>query len=468
MKHYSFIAILFLATTHSSTFYGWGELGHHLIGKTAAEILPEHPDLKKNPTENTKSFIALFAFKNIQQGHLSNVPDTYWRNLDEGLEEDGNLLGAPAHFFDSEIFMQFANPKDFFKTKIPLDYEQAVAALKKGHFYKEVGSIPWRTQQLLNLYKYALSNPAKDCATETRDNHPSRVATAYSGIMSHYSGDASMPYHASADYDGAAVGHKGIHKYFEEDLVYALEDDGLKLKVKKLAIQLLTENKNAKGLTTVSDLWAKARELYGDLKPEQEAIAVIISLLGDSFQHMETVRQLDYTYGLATLKEALEMTQCKDLPVVQELKTQYEKLETTAQKNAFLKVKVLSQPAGHHEKNVKPACRRHPSTRVDGVGMLDPNGKTVAQWNEELIIQRIALSTALTADLWVKGYLQSGAPKMCHTFKYGHRPSFISPTDPNCFGYALKENPKLFEKKKGGTVLPWKHSATSMDQCLKF
>ena len=43
------------------------------------------------------------------------------------------------------------------------------------------------------------------------------------GVMAHYSGDASMPYHATADFNGYALGEGGIHFYFESDCVNALE-----------------------------------------------------------------------------------------------------------------------------------------------------------------------------------------------------------------------------------------------------
>jgi hypothetical protein len=41
--------------------------------------------------------------------------------------------------------------------------------------------------------------------------------------MSHYSGDAAMPYHATADWNGYSKGEGGIHFYFEADCVNALE-----------------------------------------------------------------------------------------------------------------------------------------------------------------------------------------------------------------------------------------------------
>jgi hypothetical protein len=43
------------------------------------------------------------------------------------------------------------------------------------------------------------------------------------GVMAHYSGDASMPYHATSDWNGYSTGEGGVHFYFENDCVNALE-----------------------------------------------------------------------------------------------------------------------------------------------------------------------------------------------------------------------------------------------------
>jgi hypothetical protein len=43
------------------------------------------------------------------------------------------------------------------------------------------------------------------------------------GVMAHYSGDASMPYHATADWNGFSQGEGGIHFYLESACVDAFE-----------------------------------------------------------------------------------------------------------------------------------------------------------------------------------------------------------------------------------------------------
>jgi hypothetical protein len=43
------------------------------------------------------------------------------------------------------------------------------------------------------------------------------------GLLAHYSGDASMPFHATSDFNGWKTGEGGIHFYFENDCVDELE-----------------------------------------------------------------------------------------------------------------------------------------------------------------------------------------------------------------------------------------------------
>ena len=82
--------------------------------------------------------------------------------------------------------------------------------------------------------------------------------------------------------------------------------------------------------------------------------------------------------------------------------------------------------------------------------------KTVAEWHEDLILKRLSLSAAITADIWATIWWEANHPSLCWTWDYALKPSFISPTDEACFGYATAENPNGFLKKDGTSALPWK------------
>jgi hypothetical protein len=465
--------ILVLTVLWAQLGWGWGEVGHHLIGRTAVEILKFHPAL--DPTElNAKSmdsvqnFLKIFQLKKYQQGHLANIPDTYWRNLESNQKEVGNLLGSPTHFFDSEILLTAANTQEISKAAIPLSYADAKSKFAAvSQFFNHVGSVPWRAQQFTDLYSRSLSQlVAQRCQESKRGEELTREATTYAGLLSHFTGDVTMPYHASIDYDAIAVGQKGIHSYFEQDLVDELETADLYSKVVQRAQVLLTSPGFVGNTPSLNLLKKKSFEMYPQQQPTQRTSALILALLDDSYSQIEKLRQLDYTYSIASLDEALVNPACKDFPVVKELKFQYDSLREE-QKKVFGKVKVLSQPSSYHDKKIASACRRSPSARVNQDGELSPEGKTVAQWHEDFILSRLALAAAVTADIWVHYWLQSQQPQLCFTYLYAHKPSFISPTDPHCAGYALSESQKDFLMENGKSALPLGKSPKNLS-CVSF
>jgi hypothetical protein len=470
MKKFVFLALYF-----SQIAWGWGEVGHHIIARSAVETLKFHPLLSSsrltpNDKESVQNFINRFKSKQYQQGHLANIPDTYWRNLDHGLEETGTLLGSPSHYFDSENIFAFFKTNDFSQVKIPLTYSEAKKNFSSiNHFFSEVGSLPWRAQQFTDLYAAALkSSGGLNCKGNREAELAMRKVTAYAGLLAHFTGDVSMPYHTSIDHDAIAVGQKGIHSYFEQDLVDELEISDLYRKAVEKARVLLNSPGEANGTPSLEILHQRSKEIYPNQLPNQETTSLMMVLIADSFSLIEKLRQLDYTYAIATLDEALRNSHCQKLPIVKELKNQYDSLESDEQRRAFGKVKVLSQPGDYRDKSVASACRRAPSTRVNKDGELAEDGKTVAEWHEELIINRLALSAALTADVWAREWLKNGNPQLCPTFLYAHKPSFVSPTDSKCSGYALSESPKDFLKKNGKSALFWKPSTNSNDSCVSF
>jgi len=108
--------------------HAWGELGHHLVARTAAKLVAFHPILlehkgKKEHQKAVASFVEVFRTRAIQQGHLSNIPDIYWRNLESKWKKDGNLLGDPTHYLNADRLANFSY--GFFHPQIPVDYEEA-------------------------------------------------------------------------------------------------------------------------------------------------------------------------------------------------------------------------------------------------------------------------------------------------------------------------------------------------------
>lgn len=229
-----FLISIFLILSTQEAF-SWGGRGHHAICSAA-------PHLLKNSA--LKDFMKL---RGHTMGHLCNIPDIYWRSLGH----KANEYGSPAHFIDPEII-------GLKISEIPLNYKEiqekytgSPNKLKNGKVIlsvpKELGSLWWRANQffetILNLKNsFVAISAAKDFPKNSKEeqdeNHPYNSAVykmmTSMGLMGHFVGDASQPYHASADYDGYLSGHGGIHGYYEETVVGQF-DEGLEKEIVKAA-----------------------------------------------------------------------------------------------------------------------------------------------------------------------------------------------------------------------------------------
>lgn len=214
------VSILLLS---SATAFGWGGRGHDTICRTASYLVKE---------EGLKEYL---RNKPQMMGHLCNIPDFYWKSLGG----DAVKYGSPAHFIDTEVIGLAA--KD-----IPTDYPKIVADYtgKENKFKNdgstikniptEFGSAWWRAEQ----FSRRIAALGKDFATakvpsnfkEEQDENFTYNKLAYQmvtdmGLMGHFVGDTSQPFHTTADYDGWATGHGGIHAYFEDGIVGEFDGD---------------------------------------------------------------------------------------------------------------------------------------------------------------------------------------------------------------------------------------------------
>jgi hypothetical protein len=467
--------LLFLFSLVSHIGYGWGEVGHHLIARAAAQVLKFHPKLSSNQSpsaanENLESFLKVFKDKQYQEGYLANIPDTYWRNLEGSQSEVGQLLGSSTHYFNLEHLSKRLPSDGFSIPNIVLDFETTKKESNIADFFTKVGTLPWRAQQFSDLYFQSLEKQSQNpCSSSPQSENQTRLVTAYAGLLAHFTGDVSMPYHTSIDHDARAVGQKGIHIYFENHLVSELEMDNFYYKVVKRTLELLNSPTSIDGIPSLQSLYADvARKDFQKKGTAPTTFDLMLAVISNSHSLIERLRQLDYTFAVATLDESLEMKECRNFAVVKELKNQYGKLEKEEQRKIFGKVKVLSIPSDYDDKKTEPACRRKPSTRVNEDGELSDNGKTVAQWHESLIVDRLALAAMLTADVWVTQWLKARTPQLCPTYLYAHKPNFISPTDKKCSGYALKELPKNFLMKNAKSALTQSPKRDDLNSCLAF
>lgn len=181
-----------LAAATAGPARAWGDLGHRMVTETAAMLVERDlPD----------TWGPLFARHRFQLGYASVLPDALFRRIDGAQGQ----VEAPTHFLQLDRLAGDPRPSS------------------------QSGSVPWRTAQLLELAHDQVGavrqvrGDYQSGATAQGDLKRVFAALSWFGLMSHYSGDAAVPHHASSDWNSYAEGQGGLHFYFESDCVNALE-----------------------------------------------------------------------------------------------------------------------------------------------------------------------------------------------------------------------------------------------------
>lgn len=223
--------------------WSWGGRGHHSICSVAPHLVKD---------EALRDFL---KYRTHTMGHLCNIPDIYWKSLGSEVSD----LGNPTHYIDPEVIG--------LKIKeMPIDLQSIIDKYTgtENHFRntrkifsipKEMGTLWWRTNQFFRLIsdlKQNFSAPLpKNFKEEQDDKLPYNQAVfnmmVYMGLMGHYVGDSSQPFHSTADFDGYMAGHGGIHSFYEEQAVLHFGPDLEKLIVDKA--KMIKDKKLTSGTT---------------------------------------------------------------------------------------------------------------------------------------------------------------------------------------------------------------------------
>ncbi len=218
----------------------WGPLGHRMIAETAALLLEKvEREHQKGPLTSPPEWGGWGAFlarHRFELGYYSIIPDSHYRANDG----KGGKTEAPCHFFDIDLVLKSQKEIDQF----PGDFKDAQVRLKEilpqGTDPLSIGTAPWRTEQMMDRIFQDLKSVKSATGTyqsgknSTGDARKIYDALTDLGVMSHYTGDAAMPHHATHDWNGYEVGHGGIHFYFENDCVN-VNEPGVSEEVLKLA-----------------------------------------------------------------------------------------------------------------------------------------------------------------------------------------------------------------------------------------
>ena len=227
-----------LALNHA---LAWGPLGHRMVAETAALLVQQ----------DQPAWGLLFSQNRTVLGSNAILPDSLFRLTDGA----SSKLEAPTHYFDLDLVEKTAG-KNAIQT-LPLSTPPS----------EKVGSSPWRAEQF-----------SKRAQAKWKDGTLDEVFFEL-GVMSHYTGDAAMPYHAIEDYDGVQTHEKGIHFYFETTCVDDLEP-GISSEVLEMA------KKNQKS-------WLSKWKDSLKNKERQTPVGMMLALLKDSESIVPSVSEVD-------------------------------------------------------------------------------------------------------------------------------------------------------------------------------
>jgi len=167
--------------------WAWWVKGHEAIAEAAVSGLPrEMPPFFRNGAKTV--------------AHLSGDPDR-WKNRDAKFLR---VAESPDHYIDLE---------DLDGNNLPEDrYKAATMIARLKHRPEQTGMLPYALMEHFDRLTVAFYD-----YRQQPDNEAARMkCLVYAGILSHYTGDASMPLHTTRDYDGRKgsdgnLVQKGIH-----------------------------------------------------------------------------------------------------------------------------------------------------------------------------------------------------------------------------------------------------------------
>ena len=243
--------VVIAVTLGAAEAHAWEERGHDLVARVAARIVAQR-------MPNTPLAKILVSKENML-GHLANVPDIVWRGGDKAVA----AANAPTHFIDWDSIVQAPT-----MSSVPHDYASAMK-LAKDHnldLAKDVGTAPWRVQQLITLMQQAFAANDVD------------KALLYGGLAAHFVGDLSNPWHTTQDYDGWAMGEGGVHGYFEGELVTAQP-----LSFDAAILDQAIKKQPAKALVA---------------KVGDDTLLIALAESVDAYSYLADVRALDTKYAL--------------------------------------------------------------------------------------------------------------------------------------------------------------------------
>lgn len=234
----------------------------------------------QNLSGDNQALTRPFLARDHMLAHLSNVPDIVWRS--PSMTEQERRSNYPTHYINLEpLYGAVAAVADL-ETGYAEHAERSRVA--KVDDVLELGSLPWRILQLQQMLVSSLRE-AKQATTTDAMIEATNQALLYAGIMSHFVGDMANPHHTSVNHDGQLTGNKGLHAYFESDIVMDLPLELIAQVNAKAGTELLN--------ATVFKGLSEAQRATARNDPSQ----LVFLALVESHKNLGRLTALDNTYS---------------------------------------------------------------------------------------------------------------------------------------------------------------------------
>ncbi|MCM2281107.1 MAG: hypothetical protein NDI61_04600 [Bdellovibrionaceae bacterium] len=270
--------------------HAWGKRGHSVIAQTAAMIGADRK------TEN--EFLRNHAF---DLGYYANVPDIIWKKPETYKIESNN------HFMDMEIFQRAFSAKagDAVLLK-PFELNRAEFEAKFPDVPVTAGRAYWRIRELMERLQKAKTELSKTDLTREKRHEHQATWLVVAGVIGHYVGDLGQPLHVTENYDGQMSEQKGVHAFFESDVVDSFAPGELEAEIgQQAARKAKTFFQAATGksdLALLEELTTKSHKQLADLlKADKKIGRQSMSKARSAYRKLMVDRMVDASLYLAEL-----------------------------------------------------------------------------------------------------------------------------------------------------------------------
>lgn len=180
--------------------FAWGKRGHEMVGSLAAQLLAKE--------YSQGAFLSAHAF---DMGYYNNAPDLVWKANPEIYKKE-----STQHYVDLEIFERAFKKRN--ETN-PWTSSRSEFTKKFPEIDEKAGRAPWRLQELEARLEKTTQSLKKKKLSQKEKHQLQEQWLVTAGIMGHYFADLAQPLHVTENHDGQMSQQKGLHHWFEENMI---------------------------------------------------------------------------------------------------------------------------------------------------------------------------------------------------------------------------------------------------------